>query len=419
MLQSFHMLNSDSSGSPLKTPLKALFYIGLAAIIFIGGYFLGHGRATEAQGAVDEGDVTGLHGETPSWLAEDVDFDMFWEVWDLAKTEFVDSPTPDKDLFYAALQGLVWGLKDPYSTFFTPKMAEDFSADLDGKFFGIGAEIGLDDSANIVVIAPLDETPAAVAGLEPEDRILSIDGVSTSGMSVNEAVEKIRGEEGTTVKLVLGRVGREPFEVSITRAEITVDSVRWEVRDDGVAVISINVFNDSTPALFAEAVKDIQAQGVDELIVDLRNNPGGLLDAATILAGYWVGDEVVVIEDNGESKTELHGKGRALLADTQTVVLANAGSASASEILAGALQDYDKATVIGDQTFGKGSVQEYHTLEDGSAVKITVARWLTPLGRSIDKEGIAPDQVVPFTEEDSNAGTDPQLQAALDFLAAN
>ena len=205
--------------------------------------------------------------------------------------------------------------------------------------------------------------------------------------------------------------------MSIVRDEIKIDSVTWEVRDDGIAVLSINVFNADTPRLFAQAVEEIQEQGSEELIVDLRNNPGGLLDASIILAGYWVGDKVVVIEDTGEDKTDLRGQGVPLLAETQTVVLVNGGSASASEILAGALQDYDKATVIGEQTFGKGSVQEYHELPDGSAVKITVARWLTPLGRSIDEEGIAPDQVVPYSLDETHADSDPQLEAAVDFLA--
>jgi carboxyl-terminal processing protease len=267
-------------------------------------------------------------------------------------------------------------------------------------------------------VSPIKNTPAAKADLRPEDMILAIDGVSTAGMSVNEAVDKIRGEKGTTVILTIGRPELEAFDVPIVRDEIKIDSVSWEMNAEGVAIVSINVFNEETPQLFAKAVQDIQDKGADEMVVDLRNNPGGLLDAAIILAGYWVGDKVVVIEDTGEKQTELKGIGVPLLSDMQTVVLVNGGSASASEILAGALQDYDKATVLGEQSFGKGSVQEYRDLPDGSAVKITVARWLTPLGRSIDKQGIAPDQVVTYSLDEAHAGTDPQLEAALNLLKA-
>jgi carboxyl-terminal processing protease len=413
------MLSSEQSKPAHKRVLKGLFYFGLAAFIFLLGYGLGRSPgAALALGDKSEGRVKGINEAAPDWVNDDVSFNLFWQVWDLIGKEYVDAPADDKELFYGAMQGLVWGLHDPYSIFFTPEMAQDFNEDLSGKFFGIGAEIGLDKDANIVVVSPIDNTPAALAGLMPEDRILAVDGNSTAGMSVSATVDKIRGDKGTSVTLTLSRVGREePFDVSITRDEIKIDSLTWNIRDDGVAVIKLSVFNDSTPGLFAEAVNDIQTKGVDKLILDLRNNPGGLLDAATILAGYWVGDEVVVIEDTGEGQVELHGKGRSLLSGVKTAVLVNAGSASASEILAGALQDYGEATVIGEQTFGKGSVQEYTELPDGSAVKITVARWLTPLGRSIDKEGIAPDQVVTYSSDSSHADTDSQFQAAIDFLS--
>ncbi len=411
------MFRNVESKSPLETPLKVLVYLGCAALFFVFGYTLGETPDRQVSGAVVPGDVEGLQTPAPEWLDDDVNFKLFWTVWNLVQAEYVDSPALDKDLFYGALQGLVWGLEDPYSTFFTPQLAEDFNQQLENTFFGIGAEIGLDDAANVVVVSPLNDTPAARAGLRPADRILAIDGVDTLGMSVNEAVDKIRGDKGTTVTLTLGRPEQEPFEVPIVRDEIKIDSVTWSVRDDGIGLISVNVFNTDTPPLFAEAVREIQAKGVDELILDLRNNPGGLLDGSIILAGYWIGDKVAVIEDTGEDKIDIFGQGIPLLADTQTAILVNGGSASASEILAGALQDYAQATVIGEQTFGKGSVQEYHELPDGSALKITVARWLTPLGRSIDAEGIVPDQVVPYSLDAAHADTDPQLEAAVDFLA--
>lgn len=414
MLQSPHMSDSPELQSPLTKPLKVLFYTGFAAFFFVFGFTLGQapGHAVGAQ----EGEVTGEHGQVPAWLTSDVNFEMFWDVWDLVNTTYVDTPTSEKDMFYGAMQGMVWALKDPYTVFFTPEMAESFNQQLQGTFYGIGAEIGLDEAGNIVVVSPIKKTPADEAGLRPEDRILAIDGVSTAGISVNEAVSKIRGEKGTLVTLTIGRAEAEAFDVAITRDEIKIDSVSWEVRDDGITVISINVFNEETPSLFAQAVQDMQDAGSDEMILDLRNNPGGLLESAITLAGYWIGDKVVVIEDDGENQKDSKSRGIPVLADTETVILVNGGSASASEILSGALQDYHKATVLGEQTFGKGSVQEYRDLPDGSAIKITVARWLTPLGRSIDHHGITPDQIVPYSLDDAHAGTDPQFEAALDLL---
>ncbi len=410
------MLNYPETRSPLIAPLKALFYAGFAAFFFVFGYTLGETPGSISVAGGEAGEVEGVNGPAPAWLDDDVSFNMFWEVWQLVKTEYVDSPAADKDLFYGALQGLVWGLEDPYSSFFTPSQANEFNQQLDGTFFGIGAEIGLDEAARVIVISPINNTPAARAGLRPEDRIVAIDGVSTSGMSVNEAVNKIRGPKDTSVTLTLARGEIPPFDVSIVRDEIKIDSVSYEIRSDGIAVISINVFNDDTPRLFAQAAQQILDTGTQKLIVDLRNNPGGLLDASIILASYWIGDKVVVIEDTGEQKIELKGEGVPLLSSLKTVVLVNGGSASASEILAGALQDYHEATVLGEQTFGKGSVQEYHELPDGSAVKITVARWLTPLERSIDTAGITPDQVVTYSLDEIHADTDPQLEAAVDFL---
>lgn len=410
------MLSSEESKSPLAAPLKALFYLGFAAFFFVFGYTLGEAPGSADTGAVKTGDVLGQNAPAPDWVDDDVNFKMFWDVWSMVQKQYVDSPVEDKDMFYGSLQGMVASLQDPYTTFFTPKMAEGFNQQLDGTFYGIGAEIGLDEVGNIVVVAPISGTPAEAAGLRPDDYILAIDDVETTGMTVNEAVAKIRGEKGTTVTLTIGRPEKEPIVVPIVRDEIKIDSVNWKVREDGVGVIGINVFNEETPRLFADAVQELQDKGVTELIVDLRNNPGGLLNAAIDLAGYWIGDKVVVIEDTGEDQTELKGMGVPLLGTTQTVVLVNGGSASASEILSGALQDYGKATLIGEQTFGKGSVQEYHDLPDGSAVKITVAHWLTPLGRSINKQGIAPDQVVTYSLDDVHADVDPQFQAALDYL---
>ncbi len=411
MLQSLRMSEAKELRSPLLAPLKAILALGVAAFFFVFGYTIGH---TNDDGS---GAVIGKYQNPPVVSGADVDFDLFWDVWRLVEQQYVDQPVVDKDLFYGSLQGLLWGLGDPYSTFFTPEMAASFAQELEGSFFGIGAEIGLDDDGFVVVIAPLPETPADNAGLKPGDHIIMIDKVDTTGMSVNEAVDLIRGDKGTHVVLTIFREGlEEPFDVDIIRDEINVDSVISEIRDDGVVVITITMFNEDTVRLFDKAVKEVLNRGAKKLVLDLRNNPGGYLDAAINLAGYWIDNRTAVIEEvRGEQQAFL-AQGDSRLAGLDTVVLVNGGSASASEILSGALQDYKLAHLIGEQTFGKGSVQEYHELPDGSAVKITVARWLTPLGRSIDELGITPDEIVAPSE---NAEEDSQFDAALRFLEAS
>ncbi|MFA5946133.1 MAG: S41 family peptidase [Patescibacteria group bacterium] len=396
---------------------KALVVVVGAVSLFTSGFVVG--RIHNAYGAtpVASADlIAGLYRGAP-FTTKDVNFDMFWDVWNLVKQEYVDQPVSDKDLFYGALEGMLSGVKDPYSTFFNPVNAQDFNDELDGSFFGIGAQIGLDADGLITVIAPLPGTPADKAGLLAGDHILAIDGVDTQGMTVDEAVKRIRGAKGTPVKLmILSKGSKTPKPVDITRDEISVKSVTWKMRDDGIAVVSVTIFNEDTTKLFADAVKDIQSKKAKGLILDLRNNPGGLLDAATNLAGYWMNGKTAVMEEVRGKRDELTASGNNELVGLPTIVLVNGGSASASEILSGALQDYKMATLVGEKTFGKGSVQEYRDLPDGSAVKITVARWLTPLGRSINKLGIPPDVEVPLTVDDFHANRDPQLQKAVDLL---
>lgn len=405
-----------SSRSPLSAPLRAIGVVGIALLCAGIGYGFGS-RDLSFPVPDGEGRVLG-QGSVATDLSEDADFATFWDVWKLVKSSYVDQPVSEKDLYYGSVAGMVASLGDPYSTYFTPEDARAFNEQLSGSFFGIGAQLDTKDG-NIVVIAPLPGTPAERAGLQPEDVIVTIDDAPTEGMTIDEAVSRIRGERGTVVTLGITREGSEdPRLFPITRDEITIDSVTYEMRDDGIAVISVSMFNDDTSSLFASAAQNVLSDNATGIIVDLRNNPGGLLDASIDLAGYWIAaGGTAVIESVGETQESYATNGNAILANVPTVVLVNGGSASASEILAGALQDSKEATVIGETTFGKGSVQEYHELPDGGAVKITVAKWLTPLGRSIDKQGITPDQTVEFTQEDVNAKRDPQLDAALDLLS--
>lgn len=418
------MQNWKLIGQGLTRALPFKVFVGSlgAGLLFVSGVWYERWQNQQVMAAENSGTGYSLNlpgaeldNDTPP---TNVDLDLMWGVWNLVKSKYVDRPVNDEDLFQGAMQGMVYGLKDPYSVYFTPEQAEEFNNQLAGSFFGIGAEIGLNDEGAIVVIAPLAGTPADKAGLKSGDQILMVDGVETLGMTVNEVVSHIRGEKGTQVKLLVGRVGEEaPTELTITRDEISIDSVKWTMRDDGLAVISISIFNEDTSELFKKAVTEIKDKKAKGLIIDLRNDPGGYLEAAINLIGYWVDDEVAVKEKTQAGVKEFKADGPNTLKDFPTVILVNGGSASASEILSGALQDYGQATLVGEQTFGKGSVQEYQELPNGGAVKITVARWLTPKDRSIDKLGIEPDYIIPYTKADFDAKRDPQMDEAVRLLS--
>jgi carboxyl-terminal processing protease len=352
----------------------------------------------------------------PGYLSKDVDFNLFWQVWNLVKKEYVHQPVQDTKLFYGALAGIVAALGDPYSVFFDPETAQKFQQELQGTFEGIGAEIGIKDN-QLTIIAPLPDTPAEKAGLKAGDKILAINGQDTSGMALDYAVSLIRGPKGTDVTLTVWREGWEKEkEIKITRDKIESVSVKWEMKGD-IVYLEINHFNEDTRERVNQAVNEILLKNPKGIILDLRNNPGGFLDTAVDVAGEWIENDVVVIEqDQSGEKNAQKSSGLARFQNLKTVVLINEGSASASEIVAGALSDYGKATLVGKKTFGKGLVQNLESLSDGSAVKITVSEWLTPKGRQIDKEGIAPDVDVDLTEEDYNAGRDPQLDKALELL---
>jgi carboxyl-terminal processing protease len=353
-------------------------------------------------------------------LATDVDFKLFWQVWDSIKSQYVDQDKiSDKKMFYGAIRGMVAAVGDPYTLFMDPKIAKEFSNDLAGTFEGIGAEIGIKNDT-LTIIAPLPDMPAEKAGLRSGDKILAIDGTSTSGMFVDEAVNLIRGPKETKVTLTVAREGVSGIkEYVLTRGTIIVKSVHAEMRKDGVFYISITNFNEDTAALFNDAVQKMIEANPKGIVLDLRSDPGGFLDTAIEVASEWVQNNIVVIEKQGDgTKNENLSRGRARLKGYPTVVLVNGGSASASEIVAGALQDYNLATLVGEKTFGKGSVQTLDNFSDGSSVKITVAKWLTPLGHSINEEGIDPDVVVPLTVADYNADKDPQMDAAIRILTS-
>lgn len=416
---------------PKKPWLKrsvALYLLLIFVILALGGgFFLGkkYGNVqvvlepgTVVENGAEYGQVTGKDVSIPDHLLKDVNFGLFWEVWNKIQTQYIDRPAGETKLLYGAVAGLVSSLGDPYSVFLPPEPAKEFKDDLQGKFEGIGAEIGIRDNI-LTIISPLPDSPAEQAGLKPKDRVTEIDGFGTENITLNEAVSRIRGEKGTTVTLKIFREANGEFrDISIVRDVIKVSSVRWEMKDNNIVYIQISNFNQDTDELFQEAANEIILKNPAGIILDLRNNPGGYLDRAVNISSYWLEAGQTVVQEqfsNGDRQQYL-ANGLAQFKDYSTVILVNQGSASASEIVSGALQDYGVAQIVGQTTFGKGSVQSLENLSDGSTVKLTIARWLTPEGRQIDVSGIEPNVLVELTEEDFKEGRDPQLEKAIELL---
>lgn len=404
----------------------AVLVLLLILVAFLAGLYISGSNKLAADMAKKEavylGELTGKYKtDTAGRLTKDVDFNLYWELWDTLKREYVDKGKVDeKKMFYGSLQGLASSLGDPYTVFMDPKDSKEFSDDLSGTFEGIGAEIGLRDDI-ATVVAPLAGMPAEKAGLKAGDKIMAINGESTVNMTVDKAVGKIRGPKGTKVVLTVYRKGfNQTKDIEIIRDVIYVKSVKWELNKDNVFVITISNFNEDTSGLFQEAAEEAARKNPKGVVLDLRNNPGGFLDSAVDIASQWLdsqANEVVVREklsDGGQDEYKASGASR--LKKFPTVVLINGGSASASEIVAGALQDYNRATIVGEKSFGKGSVQAIRGFADSSSVKITVAKWMTPLGKSISEKGIVPNQEVKITEDDYKNDKDPQMERALAIL---
>lgn len=349
-----------------------------------------------------------------------IDFSLFWNVWDLLKNKYVDAGKLDaKKLYFGAIKGMMQATGDPYTTFFTAEENKKFNEDITGNFEGIGAELGV-KSGILTVIAPLPGTPAEKAGIRSGDKIIKIDGKTAADMSIEEAVGNIRGPKATTVVLTIFRDGgQDTQDISVKRDVINVKSVTLDWKENNIADIKITRFGDDTSQGFAIAIAKVKAAKSRGLIIDLRNDPGGYLDTAIDVASKLLpNSKVVVIEESGDkSQKKMYTSGGDVASGIETVVLINEGSASASEILAGALKDNrDNVTLVGKKSFGKGSVQEFIELPQGTAAKITVARWLTPDGVQINEQGITPDKEVELTNDDFNANRDPQLDAAMQTL---
>jgi len=382
--------------------------------MFVGGVFFGYSNRPIVE------KVTNLYGKEDRKPAE-VDFSPFWNVWKMVEEKYPinGNKVTDQEKVWGAIQGLVASLDDPYSVFFPPRASKNFDIELKGQFGGVGIEIGMRDDM-LTVIAPLKGTPAYKAGIKAGDKIIKVDDTNTIKMSLDSAVELIRGEIGSPVLLtVIRKDNEEPLEIKVIRDTIKIPTIDTEKKENGIFIISLYNFSAGSTNAFREALREFIVSDSDKLILDLRGNPGGFLDAAVDISSWFLpAGKVVAREHFGDDKKDVLYKSRGydIFDNLPFVILVDQGSASASEIMAGALSEHGIATLVGEKTFGKGSVQEVIPVTTETSLKITIAKWLTPNGLSISDEGLTPDVEVKITKEDFEAEKDPQLEKAIELL---
>ena len=406
------------------TTIVAMLAFGMA---FVSGYLFG--RAEPARGPLSF--LEALQPSTARATEEGVltsdeqqRFKVFWEAWQVVERDFYDRSQIDhQKLIYGAVKGMVDAVGDPYTVYQTPSQREISDTDLRGSFDGIGIQVDMKDN-RLTVVAPIEGSPAEAAGFRPGDIVLEVDGKSLSGKTLNDTVGLIRGPRGTSVTLTVLRQGtNDPIEITVVRAEIKLKSVRVRMLDDQVGYLRISSFSASTGTEMANGVKNLVDQQARGIVVDLRNNPGGYLSTSVEASAQFVDPGTVVLyqqSGNGDRKT-YRTEGGGTATQLPVVVLINKGSASASEIMAGALRDNGRAFLVGEKSFGKGTVQNVHELSDKSGLRVTTAQWLTPSEKPIQGVGLLPDQVVelPPTATISSEATradDPQLDAAVRHL---
>jgi carboxyl-terminal processing protease len=391
---------------------------GCITVIFLFGFFASGfivGRIVPAGLLGGLPSLPGLSNAPDTSTPSDVQtlFAPFWESWKLAHEKYVDQPLDDKKLMQGAIQGMLASLGDAHTSYMDPKEYKDANSFLAGSYEGIGAYVDTTGSY-LTVISPIKDSPAQKAGLKAGDKILKIDGRDMTGIPGELVRQKVLGPAGTEVTLTILRGNEDPFDVKITRAKITIASVEGKMLGSNIAYIQLNTFGDTTTQELRSTLKDLLAKNPKGIILDLRNNGGGYLDTAVDIGSEFIGSGVILYEKYGDGTLkEYKAKAGGQATDIPMVVLINEGSASASEILAGALQDDKRAKLVGVTSYGKGSVQEWIPLSNNEgAVRITIAKWLTPLKRTIDHIGLTPDVVVKITKDDVTAGRDPQLDAA-------
>lgn len=395
---------------------KKLVYILTVLPVIIFALFIGIYIGERNGPPLSGGAIPALAG-----ITDPDKFAPLWKAWQILNDKFVTAASTTADTrVYGAIQGLAASYGDPYTVFFPPVESKMFMEDIAGDFGGVGMEIGIKDK-QLVVVSPFKDSPSDKAGAKAGDYILSINGTSTAGMSTDEAVKLIRGPKGTEVKIVFLVPGTsKPVTRTIIRDTIKIPTIDTVQKPGGIYVISLYSFTAQSPDLFRNALREFVLSGNHKLILDLRRNPGGYLDAAWDMASWFLpAGAVVVTEDFGKNGTPnvYRSKGYDIFnKNLQMMILVDAGSASASEILAGALKEHDVAKLVGTKTFGKGSVQELIPITSDTSLKVTIARWLTPKGHNLSHDGLEPDYEVPVTEKDVAAKRDAQMEKAIQLL---
>jgi len=385
---------------------KIVIYSLMIAFIFSIGVLVGNGKLT-----INNGERFEAVAEVET---DDLSTDGLQEIYDKLVQNY-DGQINPSDLLDGLKKGAVAAVGDTYTEYLNQTETVEFNSDLNGTFEGIGAELSKENGF-VIVVAPIKGTPADKAGIRPGDIIIEIDGESSTDITVYEAVKLIRGEKGTEVVLTVVREG-ESLEVPIIRGTIDIPSVEWRV-EDGIGIIELSRFGDDTTILAQKAAREFRDAGIDKVILDMRGNPGGLLDEAVGVSSIWLPKGSVVLSEkrDGETIKSFKTSRSPILEGVKTVALINIGSASASEIVAGALKDNGAATLVGETSYGKGSVQQIIKLSGGGSLKVTIARWFTPSDKNIDKEGIEPDVEVELTSENIENKEDPQLDEAKKLL---
>ncbi len=378
-----------------------------ALIIFSLGLGVGSGRIQMMPTASSQNTT----------LPAQLDYSSVSAIYDTLKNNY-DGKLTESQLLDGLKEGLAEATKDPYTEYFNPNQAKQFASQLNNSFSGIGAVLGKDDAGNLIIVSPIKGFPADRAGLQAKDVIVSINGESASGMSPDVAAGKIRGPKGTTVILKILRNKTDNLTFAITRDDIKIPSVSSRILDGNIGYMQIISFSDDTATLARQAATSFKRANVKGVVLDLRGNPGGLLDAAVDVSSLWLPAGKTVVTEKGTGGDQTYASnGGDILSGIPTAVLIDDGSASASEITAGALHDNGAAQLIGEKSYGKGVVQQLINFSDGSELKVTVASWYRPNGQNINKKGITPDQIVGMTADQSKAGNDTQLQAAEAYLS--
>lgn len=402
----------EKRSSKAKFAIAIIISIVLLTLVFGVGMIVGFKRRPAIEKMANV-----LSKETDKPAA--VDFSVFWEVWAKLQEKYVDKDKTDpQKQTWGAVSGMVKSLGDPYTVFLPPAETKQFQEDLKGEFGGIGTELGMRKGV-ITVITPLKGSPAERAGIKAGDKIIKVDDTVTADFTLEQIVQLIRGEKGKPVRITILRDSlEEPKEFTIIRETIVIPTIETKTLSDGIFYIHLFNFNESSTREFRNAVKEFMNTGSGRLALDLRGNPGGFLHAAVDIASWFLpAGEIVARERFADgSEDEYRSSGRRILEKIPVVVLINQGSASASEILAGALRDKRKIKLVGEKSFGKGSVQELVNFDKGASLKVTIAKWLTPSGHTLEGEGLEPDIKVEIKKEDTDEGRDPQLDKALETL---